>query len=374
VNVKSIWVICGGKSSEHDISISSARNVVPALVDAAFSVSVVYIDRLGAWYHLSSECFMQSTNLNGIDISQAQRLAVLPGAVRSFYKLDQPQESLVCDVVFSLVHGGQGEDGDLQGFLNCLSVPFVGSDVLGSSICMAKHVTKALLDSAGIATVPGVVVNRGNYKDYDFDHVCKQLGCEEIFVKPSACGSSIGVTRVRQAADFECAIAEAFCYDTTVLIEKAVVAREIECSVIGNGEARVSLPGEIVMQDNFYDYAAKYINNTADVVTPADLNADQVTTIQALAEQVYRTLNCRGLARVDLFLTSDQQLFVNEVNTLPGFTDISMFAKNWSVSGLSFDVLLKHLVDLAMDHYAVKKKMNNFLLELNTPEAVSSHG
>ena len=372
--MKSIWVICGGKSSEHDISLVSAQNVVVGLQQEAFAVSVVYIDRNGCWYYLSAGDFLHwrnSTLVDGIPPT-AKSLAVFPGVASPFYLVGQPQSPLHCDCVFSVVHGGQGEDGDLQGMLNCLCVPFVGSDVLGSSVCMAKHVAKALLDSVGIPTVPGAVVTKESRYGISFKSLCDQFACTELFVKPSACGSSIGVSRVRCSDDFDRALTEALCYDATVLIEKAIVAREIECSVMGNQVVHTALPGEVVMQDAFYDYAAKYVNNTAEVVTPARLQPRQVTAIRSLAQRVFTTLNCCGLARVDFFLTADNQLFVNEVNTLPGFTDISMFAKNWVASGLTFGALLKDLINFAVEYYVEKKARHDFLLRPGAMEKVSA--
>ena len=227
---------------------------------------------------------------------------------------------------------------------------------------MAKHVAKSVLADAGILTVPGVTLTQATRDQYSFAELQRRLGAT-LFVKPAASGSSIGVTQVSEADAYSSAITEAFRYDNHVLVEQSVVGREIECSVLGNIEPSTALPGEIIVNEKFYDYSAKYLDAQAALVkTPAELTAELSDKVRSLAQQVFTVLQCKGLARVDFFLTEIGEIFVNEVNTLPGFTDISMYAKNWQVSGVSQQELFEKLIELALSDHAKKKElMRSFL-------------
>jgi D-alanine-D-alanine ligase len=355
--VKSIWVICGGVSSEHDISIQSAHNIVTALCLASFQTHVVYINLAGQWHYMSATDFLQD-GPKAVILSQRSSILVLrPGHEKVWWCEDKPDLDLNCDCVFPMVHGAQGEDGALQGLFNILDVPFVGSDIVGSAVCMAKHVAKDILRSYHIPVVPGVVLTSQNREQYSYFDLIKQFGAP-LFVKSSASGSSIGVSRVTTKDEYDVALDWAFEYDTVVLIEQAVVGREIECSVLGNDLPMVSSPGEIKSHTGFYDFHAKYGgDNKASVVTPATLSNEEVTLIQGIARDAYLKLHCCGLARVDFFLTSDGDVYVNEVNTLPGFTNISMYPKNWEVGGLMPAQLVEKCVEFAFERYASKAKL-----------------
>ncbi len=248
----------------------------------------------------------------------------------------------------------------LQGVLQACDVPFVGSGVLSSSVCMSKHITKQLLQQNGIQSAPWLLAKAGSPAP-DYQAVSNALG-STVFVKPNAQGSSVGVHRVHDEASYRHALRDAFTYDDQVLIEQAVVAREIECSVLGNEQPRVAQPGEVVCQSSFYSFDAKYVSpDAAKTVSPADLTVPQVQALQQVALATYRVLQCAGLARVDLFLTADDEVLVNEVNTLPGFTNISLYARNWQVSGMSNTAMLQQLIDLALATYQRRQQIRTSL-------------
>ena len=357
MSVKQVWVICGGVSTEHNISIKSARNVVNGLLQSNFAVHVVLIDRQGAWHYLDDMDSFLDINFDSTQLIQlSKQLSLVFGQKPVWRLLAEPNVVLPCDVVIPMVHGQQGEDGILQGVLRACDLPFVGADVMSSAICMSKRMTKQLLQQAGIKTAPWLIAYDASSVP-DYASVCAALG-NTVFVKPVSQGSSIGVARVVDEVGYHRAITEAFQFDQEVLIEQSVEAREIECSVLGNRYPRVALPGEIVCQSDFYSYKAKYVNqNDAQVVVPAKLTVEQIELIQQTALDVYRALACQGLARVDLFLTADNTVIVNEVNTIPGFTNISMYAKNWQASGLSFSDLLIELMDCAIEVYRRHQKI-----------------
>ena len=357
-----IWVLCGGSSPEHEISIRSAHNVVAGLLDCGFEVSLVYIDRQGSWNYLKDAALWQSfSDFTNVIKVNSKTLLLCPGAEKPCLLADAPHTPVSCDCVFSVVHGTQGEDGQLQGLLNMLKLPYVGSDVLASSVCMAKHLSKALLNEAGIATAAGIVLYRHQPRP-EYADLAAQLGAT-LFIKPSSCGSSLGVVRVENAQQFEEGIEQAFAYDDVLLIETAIEGREIELSVLGNESTVASLPGEIICQQGFYSYQAKYIDAAAArVQTPATLTPEQVAALQQIAVTTYQVLQCSGLARVDCFLTADNRIYVNEVNTLPGFTDISMYPKNWQASGVDNQSLLTRLIDLALQRFEQKQRLSSAVL------------
>lgn len=341
-----IWVICGGASSEHNISIRSARHVVRLLGDMGHQVSVAYVSIKGQWvYYGASEFMMQPCPT----VSADRLIQFHPGTKHPFHVVGQ---SLPCDCVFPLIHGTTGEDGVLQGLLNVLGVPFVGCGVLSSALCMAKHISKVVLKSAGLRVVPWLVVNKGQNNLPTFEEVQDQLGVP-FFIKPSQAGSSCGVSKVKDKSGYHKALQEAFVFDDVVLMEQAIVGRELECSVIGTDLPQVSLPGEIKPHTEFYSYEAKYIlKDGASTISPACVDSKLQEQLNEKAAAVYQALGCQGMARVDFFLDGQGVLWVNEVNTIPGFTEISLFAKNWAASGVEHHELLAHLIDHAMARHA----------------------
>jgi D-alanine-D-alanine ligase len=255
------------------------------------------------------------------------------------------------DVVFPVLHGTLGEDGCIQGLCRCLQVPFVGPGVLGASVSMDKDVTKRLLKEAGIACAKSLTFSRHEVDQISYNEIIALLG-DVLFVKPANLGSSVGITKVKSADDFQEAVKSALSYDNKFLIEEYVKGREIECAVFGNEHPEVSLPGEITVKKDFYSYDAKYIDeNGAELRVPADLPAEVVAKIRKISLDAFRLLCCEGMARVDFFVTEDWKVVLNEVNGIPGFTEASLYPRLWEASGIPFGKMLDKLISLAMDRH-----------------------
>jgi D-alanine-D-alanine ligase len=353
-----VGIIFGGRSAEHEVSLQSARNIVDALDRTRFEPVLIGIDKAGHW-HLNdtSNFLLNQENPALIALNQSNReLAVVPGKA-SQQLVETSGQGLLehVDVIFPIVHGTLGEDGCLQGLLRMADLPFVGSDVLGSAVCMDKDISKRLLRDAGIAVAPFITLNRGNAARTTFDQARQKLGLP-LFVKPANQGSSVGVSKVADEAQYLAAIELALGFDEKVLVESAVKGREIECAVLGNERPIASGCGEIVVRDGFYSYDSKYIDDqAAQVLVPADISAQASERIRALAVEAFKVLGCAGLARVDVFLCEDGEVLINEVNSLPGFTRISMYPKLWQAAGMSYSELVSRLIELALERHTARK-------------------
>jgi D-alanine-D-alanine ligase len=347
---KTVAIVFGGQSSEHEVSLQSARNVINAIDRGRYEVILIGVDKAGRWLHFDEDDYL----LNASDPAKIKLsfsgtlLSLLPGSVGGqFVQVETGSALPRIDVVFPLMHGCFGEDGSMQGLLRLMNLPFVGPDVLGSAVCMDKDVTKRLLRDAGIAVAPFVVRSRG--QSADFKAVVAQLGLP-LFVKPASQGSSVGVSKVTDEAGFTRALALAFDYDHKVLIEQGMVGREVECAVLGNRDPQASLCGEVIANDEFYAYDTKYLNgDQARIAIPAQLPDDLSDQVRDVALRAYRVLECAGMARVDFFVTEGGAIVINEVNTIPGFTSISMYPKLWQASGLSYAGLIDRLIELALE-------------------------
>lgn len=355
-----VGIIFGGKSAEHEVSLQSAKNIVDALDMIQYDVTLIGIDKQGQW-HVSdvSNYLLHADNPARIALRRSHlEVAMVPGKEAGQLTSTQAASAAALgqiDVVFPIVHGSQGEDGSLQGMLRMANLPFVGSGVLGSAVCMDKDVSKRLLRDAGLAVAPFLVFTRASLHRARFDDVVAQLGLP-LFVKPANMGSSVGVSKVRNADEFKRALALALEFDHKVLVEQAIVGREIECAVLGNDDPQASVCGEIVLRDDFYAYDTKYIaDQGAAVVVPADIDDAASSEVRRVALEAFRVLDCAGMARVDVFLTPDGKVLVNEVNTLPGFTSISMYPKLWQASGMSYTGLITKLIELAQERYALDR-------------------
>ncbi|WP_251975789.1 D-alanine--D-alanine ligase [Salinicola avicenniae] len=351
-----VGVVCGGKSAEHEVSLQSARNIVDALDRDRFDVVVIGIDKQGHWHINNADNFL----VNADDPSRIAlnpspgELALVPGRIHEpLIATDAAATSLGhLDVIFPIVHGTLGEDGSLQGLLRMANLPFVGSGVLGSAAGMDKDVAKRLLRDAGIPIAPFVTLTRRTAREADAEALLAELG-SPLFVKPANQGSSVGVSRADDAISLREAIDLALAFDHKVLIESAVDGREIECAVLGNDEPQASGCGEIVVEQGFYSYDTKYIDDdAATVAVPAAIDEDASERIRQLAIRTFQVLECAGLARVDVFLTATGEIVVNEINTLPGFTRISMYPKLWQASGLGYSALVTRLIELALERHA----------------------
>lgn len=338
-------VLFGGRSAEHDVSCVSARHVVGALDPDRYEVVPVGITRDGRW--VDARPALPAAPAVGALPSPdlADEAHVLPGAGLA-HVAGEPGRT----VVFPLVHGPMGEDGTVQGLLEVAQLPYVGAGVLASALCMDKAAAKEVLAYHGVPQAPWRSALAGEVTEDVLDEAAAALGFP-MFVKPANLGSSIGISRVPDRASLATAVALAGAYDDVVVLEQAVRGREIEVAVLGNEQPRASLPGEIVAPDGFYDYDEKYVTNRAKLLVPAPLDDAEVAAAQAMALRTYRALRVEGMARVDFFYDERGRWLVNEVNTVPGFTPISMYPKLWEVSGLPTPALLDELVALAVERH-----------------------
>ncbi|PIQ29058.1 D-alanine--D-alanine ligase [bacterium (Candidatus Blackallbacteria) CG17_big_fil_post_rev_8_21_14_2_50_48_46] len=362
-----LGILFGGRSAEHEVSLQSARNIIEALDKDKYDLTLIGIDKQGGWYlNETSRFLLEAQQPALLKLNEAgPALALVPGAEGHQLVRTGDMSSLpALDVAFPVLHGTYGEDGAVQGLLKMAGIPCVGSGILGSAVGMDKDVMKRLLREAGIPTPRFCVLHAAQREQIQLEAVLEALGGFPLFVKPANLGSSVGIHKVKSAADWEPALADAFSFDTKLVIEEGLICREIECSVLGNQQPRASLPGEVIVQAEFYSYEAKYISeDAARLEIPARLPEAQIAEIQALAVQTFRVLNCEGLARVDFFLTPEGQVYVNEVNTLPGFTRISMYPKLWEASGLSYRELLDQLIALALERAAQERKLRTSYLD-----------
>lgn len=343
-----VGLVFGGQSAEHEISILSARNVLAALDPSRFEAVLIGIDKSGHWLTQRPERLLASTQ----DARQARIEGGAPVQIASALASPASSGATAIDVFFPVLHGTLGEDGAIQGLFELAGIPYVGAGVLGSAIGMDKDVMKRLLRDAAVPVADFRCVRRDRF-DANAEQVCSELSALGLpmFVKPANAGSSVGISKVTVATGVADAIRRAFEYDTKVMVEAAVSGREIELAVLGGNPATVSIAGEIIVQhaDGFYSYDAKYIDEQgARLELPARISPDELRRAQALAVRAFEVLECEGMARVDLFLQPDGQLLVNEINTIPGFTAISMYPKLWALSGLSPTDLVTRLIELAL--------------------------
>jgi D-alanine-D-alanine ligase len=315
-----VAVVYGGRSGEHEVSIRSAESIIGAMDSSKYEVLRYFVDKEGKW--------------------SPKPILPEPGA----------QEGI--DVVFPVLHGTFGEDGTMQGLLELADLPYVGAGVLASSLAMDKDIMKRVCGERGLPVVEYLTLHRGQP---DTDRIAKRFPFP-MFVKPANLGSSVGISKVRNEAELGAAIALAAQYDRKIIVERGIIGREFECSVLGNEDPAASMPCEILPSREFYDYEDKYLLDQAKFKLPADLSPPKTDELRRLAVECYRAAQCEGMARVDFLLeqTTDR-LYINEINTIPGFTSISMFPKMWEYSGLPYPQLIDRLIQLALDRHAAKK-------------------
>jgi len=364
---QSLLLLFGGRSPEHAVSLRSARNVFHAIDRERFAIVLVGISPQGEWRHMPEEIFAGDSLPEHI-WSLGKAVALIPGtAERSFIYTDGNDRPFPpVDVVFPVTHGPFGEDGTLQGMLRQVDLPFVGPDVLGSAVCMDKDVAKRLLLQADLLTANYVCFHHHEREAIDFFAVVNQLGTP-LFIKPANMGSSVGVKKAETKAEFDAAIAEAFLYDTKVIVEEFIQGRELECAVMGNGILATTTVGEVSMDtDAFYTYDAKYDSGSeAKVLIPApNLDNELIAKLVSVARNAYQALCCEGMSRVDMFLTEEGAVYVNEINTLPGFTSISMYPQLWEKAGTPYKELITALAELAIERHeranGLKRTMEDF--------------
>ncbi len=342
-----VAILFGGQSTEHDVSCLSAYSVMKNIDRERFEVNAIGITKQGDWCVIGDDAEKIKTGQWIFDVKKGSGMT---GSIGDVY---------AADVVFPVMHGIMAEDGTMQGLLELIGKPYVGPGVMASAVCMDKAYTKIVLNDAGIPQAKCIIAEREEIlKDNGFyeKEVGEKLGYP-CFVKPSNSGSSVGAFKVSSEVELQRVLAEAQRYDRKVLIEEYVNAREIECAVLGNESPVAATPGEIIPSKEFYDYEDKYIKGSSVTQIPARITDEQLALIKELAVKAFKAVDCAGLSRVDFFLDKDNgRILLNEINTLPGFTDISMYAKMWAYEGVDFTALVTKLIELAFDNAERNKK------------------
>jgi D-alanine-D-alanine ligase len=358
-----VGVMYGGRSGEHEVSLMSARSILSALKGARYDVVEIGITLEGKW--LVGEGVMTALEKRGSTGPRAAMLAE-PGPARVWQIAENTEEEELhlrlfrqVDVIFPVLHGTFGEDGTLQGFLELAEVPYVGAGVLASSVAMDKALFKHLMRAHDIPVVEYILCSRGEIA-HDLEGVIRRAeaaAAYPLFTKPANLGSSVGISRCANRSDLVEGLAEAARYDRRILIERGLDAREIEVSVLGNDAPQASVPGEVIPSRDFYSYESKYVDGTSQLIIPADLPAETAAQAQRLAVAAYRAIDGAGLARADFLLDRKSgALYLSELNTMPGFTSISMYPKLWEASGLAYPQLLERLIELALERHADRMK------------------
>jgi D-alanine-D-alanine ligase len=356
-----VGLIFGGSSVEHEVSVVSARGIARALDPARVESVPIGVTGEGTWLSPEASGRILEGKADRVEASadDGVRIVAEPGGGLRTRDREGAGESLPLDAVFCVMHGWGGEDGRIQGLLDLAGLPYVGPGVLGSAVGMDKAVAKAVFERCGLPVAPWTSFVRS---DYESDPEAVMSAVESrlsfpVFVKPSNGGSSVGISKVASRADFAGAIDRALLCDRKVVVEEGLDAREIECAVLGNDRPEASVAGEIVPSREFYDYEAKYLDGTSRLLIPAPLDAAAEGEIRRLAVEAFRALDLAGMARVDFFLARGTgRIYLNEVNTLPGFTPISMYPKLWEASGLAYRDLLFRLIQLAMDRATSERR------------------
>lgn len=353
-----VGILFGGKSAEHEVSLQSAKNVADAIDTEKYEVILIGIDKTGKWLLPNQSNFLlneDNPELVRLNVENKIDTALIPQSGGELLNVGTTDVASFVDVVFPILHGPFGEDGTVQGLLKLAGIPFVGAGVLGSAVGMDKDVMKRLLRDAGIPISKFLVFERG--EEVDFDTVTSELGLP-IFVKPANMGSSVGVGKVHTQEEFTACIEEAYLYDTKIIVEEFIDGRELECGVLGNQNPQASIVGEVTPNQDFYSYDAKYVDeNGAELNIPANIDAGTMKRVQELAIKTFKTLSCEGLGRVDCFLTNEGRLVMNEINTIPGFTKVSMYPQLWKASGVSYSELIDKLIILAIDRFEREKNL-----------------
>lgn len=347
---KKVAILYGGRSVEHGVSINSARNIVEFMDKKIAQPVTIGISKAGKWY------LTDGVHKN---IQKGEPLGLLLDAGKPGFVVLATGKKIAVDVIFPVLHGTDGEDGSIQGLIKAMDIPMVGTGVLGSAMSMSKIVSKRLLREAGLPVSDFLTVSFEQKDKVSFDKIVNQLGLP-FMVKAANLGSSVGVSKVKDKKDFKKAMHEAFTYDHEVLIEKYITGREVECAVLGNYPPEASYPGEIVINPKyeFYTFDAKYVDPEAvRIEVPAKLTKLIAEKIRKSSVQAFQALNCEDFARVDLFLDKDGNIFINEINSIPGFTNSSMYPMMWKERGVSFQELITRLINLAEERYNRSKRI-----------------
>lgn len=361
-----VGVLFGGRSAEHEVSLLSAKSVVDAMDKNKYEVVLISINKFGEWFLEEdiNHCLLHAHDAKHIQLQSTKVQSAKESVTLVPKETGNPLVSLSgrtlnhpIDVIFPVLHGPYGEDGTVQGLLKLANIPFVGASVLASAVAMDKDVMKRLLRDAGLKTAKFLVYGRHERKSIQFEKIKEALGFP-FFVKPANLGSSVGISKIKSKDEFEEMYERAFQYDRKILFEEYIKGREMECSVLGNEHPMASLPGELIPQHEFYSYEAKYLDeNGALFEIPAKISEVESETIQEMSKRAYTVLCCEGMARVDFFLKEDGEVIINELNTIPGFTSISMYPKLWETSGIPYSKLIDMLIDLALKRFEEENRL-----------------
>ncbi|MBK9270784.1 MAG: D-alanine--D-alanine ligase [Saprospiraceae bacterium] len=348
-----LGILFGGKSAEHEISLRSAESMLKAVNREKYNIYLIGVSREGKWY-LSKEITSPSATLNS---GQIEIVLKKESEGSTMVAADDSKSLMMLEVVFPIMHGTYGEDGTIQGFLKALDLPFVGVDLMAASVGMDKDMAKRIWRDAGLPIARYHCIRRAEKHQIDCTSICKDLGFP-LFVKPANAGSSVGVRKVSKEEDLAEAIDFALEFDHKVLVEEAIPGIEIECAILGNEYPRASALGEIIPQSDFYSYEAKYLDDHGAILRiPANVKEELAKKIQMAAILAFQSIGAEGLSRVDFFLKPDGDFVINEINTMPGFTEISMYPKLWEFSGIPYSSLIDQLIDLAIERHSRDKKL-----------------
>ncbi|WP_027108933.1 D-alanine--D-alanine ligase [Lacticigenium naphthae] len=342
-----IFLIYGGKSAEHDVSILSAHSILKEIYYDYYTVQPVYITREGDW--IAGEMIHSAENL----LTKEEMVLELGTEAKAF---DLMQLKAPDSIAFPVLHGPNGEDGTIQGMLEMMSVPYVGAGVLTSACGMDKAVSKKLFNAAGIPQVPYISIRKADWRVNKEESMgaCEDALVYPMFVKPANLGSSIGISKATTPSELEKAIQFAFEYDRHIVVEQGIDARELEVAVLGNEDINTSVPGELVKEQSFYDYKAKYLNNEVTLEIPANVTPEVKKQLRKYAADAFLAIEGNGLSRVDFFLTKDGKIYINEINTFPGFTQFSMYPRLWEKTGLAYGDLIEELIQLGLQRHEEK--------------------
>jgi D-alanine-D-alanine ligase len=362
-----VCLVFGGKSGEHEVSLQSAKSIYEMLDKSKYNVYLVGVDKQGHWLlGDAGNYLLNANNPKLIALNKSAGSAIIPinETENSELIMTKTGEKVGrIDVFFPVIHGTYGEDGSLQGMFEMLDAAYVGPGVLGSALGMDKDIAKKLFKTAGIQTAKHFIFRKYEKEEGIVKTVLNNFSLP-VFVKPANLGSSVGINKAHDLKELKAAIKDAFKYDSKIMVEEYIKGREIECSVLGNDQPVASVPGEVIPTHEFYSYDAKYIDeNGARLKIPADLPEAVIKEIQEIAVKGFLALECYGMARVDFFLSDDGKIYLNELNTIPGFTKISMYPKLWEHSGIPYRELLDRLIELAIE----KKQQKDSLKRSYTP-------
>lgn len=346
-----IGIVFGGNSTEYNISLLSAKNIFKCINKNKFNILLIGIDKNNSWYLINKKnLFKHIKNKKKYPLKiLGENIKIYPGKLHPFFLKNNI--TLYIDVIFPIMHGSPGENGAIQGFLEMIKIPYIGSDILSSSISMNKEISKKLIQYSGLRVAPFIILKKNQTEKLSFTQIIKKLGLP-FFVKPTNQGSSIGVNKVINKKQFIQALSHAFYFNDKIIIEKAIFGKEIECAILGINSPKSSICGEIITKNKFYDYHTKYHNiKNVKFIIPANLSTQDSNKVKKTALKVFNILQCKTMARIDMFFTVKKEIIINEVNTLPGFTKYSMYPKLWNTLNVNNSNLISQLIQLTVNNY-----------------------